>query len=119
MPSTEIVSILGREVLESRGNPTVEAEVRLLCGVTCTAIAPSGASTGRFEALELWEPETIKAAMTDLAVELDVKNAKVMWPIRIAMAGKAVTPGGAVEIAWILGKAETLARLNEGISRLS
>ena len=73
----------------------------------------------RFEALELWEPETIKAAMTDLAVELDVKNAKVMWPIRIAMAGKAVTPGGAVEIAWILGKAETLARLNEGISRLS
>lgn len=53
MLSTEIVSILGREVLDSRGNPTVEAEVRLSCGVTCTAIAPSGASTGRFEALEL------------------------------------------------------------------
>ncbi len=53
MPSTEIISILGREVLDSRGNPTVEAEVRLAGGVTCTAIAPSGASTGRFEALEL------------------------------------------------------------------
>ncbi len=53
MPTTEIVSILGREVLDSRGNPTVEAEVQLACGVTCTAIAPSGASTGRFEALEL------------------------------------------------------------------
>jgi len=53
MPTTEIASILGREVLDSRGNPTVEAEVRLACGVTCTAIAPSGASTGRFEALEL------------------------------------------------------------------
>ena len=53
MPSTEIVSILGREVLDSRGNPTVEAEVRLACGVTCTAIAPSGASTGKFEAHEL------------------------------------------------------------------
>ena len=53
MRSTEIVSIIGREVLDSRGNPTVEAEVHLACGVTCTAISPSGASTGRFEALEL------------------------------------------------------------------
>ena len=53
MRSTEIASVLGREVLDSRGNPTVEAEVRLACGVTCTAIAPSGASTGQFEALEL------------------------------------------------------------------
>ena len=53
MHSTEIISVLGREVLDSRGNPTVEAEVRLACGATCTAIAPSGASTGRFEALEL------------------------------------------------------------------
>ncbi|MDO5378111.1 MAG: phosphopyruvate hydratase [Clostridia bacterium] len=53
MRSTEITSVLGREVLDSRGNPTVEAEVRLAGGVTCTAIAPSGASTGKFEALEL------------------------------------------------------------------
>ena len=53
MVRTEIVSVLGREVLDSRGNPTVEAEVRLACGVTCTAIAPSGASTGKYEALEL------------------------------------------------------------------
>ena len=53
MQSTEIISVLGREVLDSRGNPTVEAEVRLACGTTCTAIAPSGASTGKFEAVEL------------------------------------------------------------------
>ena len=53
MQSTKIQSVLGREVLDSRGNPTVEAEVRLECGVTCTAIAPSGASTGKSEALEL------------------------------------------------------------------
>ena len=51
MQSTEIISVLGREVLDSRGNPTVEAEVRLACGVTCTAISPSGASTGQSEAL--------------------------------------------------------------------
>lgn len=53
MSRTEIISVLGREVLDSRGNPTVEAEVRLACSVTCTAIAPSGASTGKYEALEL------------------------------------------------------------------
>ena len=53
MSRTEIISVLGREVLDSRGNPSVEAEIQLSCGVTCTAIAPSGASTGKYEALEL------------------------------------------------------------------
>ena len=49
---TEIVSILGREILDSRGNPTVEAEVRLSCGAFGRAIVPSGASTGAHEAYE-------------------------------------------------------------------
>ena len=53
MHATEIRSIIGREVLDSRGNPTVEAEVQLVGGIVCTAIAPSGASTGQAEALEL------------------------------------------------------------------
>ena len=53
MSKTEIVSVIGRQVLDSRGNPTVEAEVQLSGGVACTAISPSGASTGEFEALEL------------------------------------------------------------------
>ena len=73
----------------------------------------------RFEALEPWEPEGIKAVMTDLAAELEVKNAKIMWPVRIAIAGKAVTPGGAVEIAHILGKEESIARMKQGIEKLS
>ena len=53
MSRTEIIGVIGREVLDSRGNPTIEAEVHLACGVVCTAIAPSGASTGKYEALEL------------------------------------------------------------------
>ena len=53
MQATEIKSVIGREVLDSRGNPTVEAEVQLCGGVACTAIAPSGASTGQSEAIEL------------------------------------------------------------------
>ena len=53
MQATEIRSVIGREVLDSCGNPTVEAEVQLSGGIVCTAIAPSGASTGQAEALEL------------------------------------------------------------------
>ena len=48
-----IKSVHGREILDSRGNPTVEAEVTLMCGVKACGVAPSGASTGQFEALEL------------------------------------------------------------------
>jgi enolase len=51
--NTQIISILGREILDSRGNPTVEAEVRLACGIAARASVPSGASTGENEALEL------------------------------------------------------------------
>ena len=50
---TEIVDVYAREVLDSRGNPTVEVEVALSCGVVGRAIVPSGASTGEREALEL------------------------------------------------------------------
>ncbi|PJF26612.1 MAG: phosphopyruvate hydratase, partial [Phototrophicales bacterium] len=50
---TTIASIHGREVLDSRGNPTVEVEVRLTNGIVGRAIVPSGASTGEHEAHEL------------------------------------------------------------------
>ena len=49
----EIVKVVGREILDSRGNPTVEVEVRLESGITGRASVPSGASTGENEALEL------------------------------------------------------------------
>jgi glutamyl-tRNA synthetase len=42
----------------------------------------------------------------------------VLWPVRTAISGKAVTPGGAIEIADILGKEETLMRINTGIHKL-
>lgn len=49
----EIEKVIGREIVDSRGNPTVEAEVILACGIAGRGTAPSGASTGEFEALEL------------------------------------------------------------------
>ena len=72
----------------------------------------------RFEALESWDDESIMNAMLALAQELGVKNSVVMWPVRIAAAGKAVTPGGAVEICRILGREETLRRLKLGLEKL-
>jgi len=50
---TRIKSVLGREILDSRGNPTVEVEVELNCGIKSRAAVPSGASTGTHEAVEL------------------------------------------------------------------
>ena len=72
-----------------------------------------------FSSLESWDDESILKVMTGLAEELGVKNARVMWPVRIAAAGKAVTPGGAVEICRILGREETIRRLNIGLEKLS
>ena len=72
-----------------------------------------------FEATEDWNDESILAAMTGMAEACGCKNAKIMWPVRIAVAGKAVTPGGAVEICRILGKDETLRRIRVGIEKLS
>ena len=49
----EILKIVGREIIDSRGNPTVEAEVHLTNGISARASVPSGASTGKYEAVEL------------------------------------------------------------------
>ena len=71
-----------------------------------------------FEGIDDWNDENLLGAMAAKAEELGVKNAKLMWPVRIAAAGKAVTPGGAVEICRILGKEETLRRLRIGVEKL-
>lgn len=70
------------------------------------------------EALPEWTDELLLPAMTGLAERMEVKNSVVMWPVRIAAAGKAVTPGGAVEICRILGREETLRRLRIAAEKL-
>ena len=71
------------------------------------------------EALPEWTNDAIHDGLIALAEQLGVKNATLMWPVRIAAAGKAVTPGGAVEICQILGRDETLRRLAQGLARLT
>ena len=72
----------------------------------------------RLEALPVWTDEAILTLLTDAAAEWGCKNALVMWPLRIAVSGRAVTPGGAVEICRILGRDETLRRVAAAIAKL-
>ena len=71
------------------------------------------------EAVSDWTQDTVHDTLIALAERLGVKNATLMWPVRIAVAGKLVTPGGAVELCHILGKDETLRRLRLGLGKLS
>ena len=57
---SEIIDVYGREILDSRGNPTVEVEVELEDGAFGTAAVPSGASTGAFEACEMRDSESAR-----------------------------------------------------------
>ena len=77
-----------------------------------------GAAQSALAELEGWTSGAIHDVLIDLAARLGVKNATLMWPVRIAVSGRAVTPGGAVEICWILGREETLRRISAGIKLL-
>ena len=70
------------------------------------------------EGLSYWTQDAIHSGLVALAEQLEVKNATLMWPVRVAAAGQSVTPGGAVEICRVLGKDETLRRLRLGLKKL-
>ena len=73
----------------------------------------------RLAAITDWTEEAVHDCLIGAAAEFGCKNALVMWPVRIAAAGKAVTPGGAVEICRILGKDETLRRIHVALEKLA
>lgn len=70
------------------------------------------------ESLPEWTFDSIKDAMMALPKKMEVKNGIVLWPLRTALSGKQFTPGGAFEIADILGKEESLNRIKIGIELL-
>ena len=70
------------------------------------------------EAQEDWSNDALYATLTALAEQMGVKNSIVLWPLRVAVSGKASTPGGATELCALLGKAESLSRILDGIARL-
>lgn len=72
-----------------------------------------------FQAVETWNNQNLYQALVALAQSLQMKNGKILWPARIALTGLAATPGGASEIAEIIGKEETLRRLDFAIAQLN
>ena len=72
-----------------------------------------------FENVQNWEHDEIHDGLMNLVKEMGCKNGQLLFPVRVALSGKAFTPGGAIELACIFGKEETLNRINKGIELLS
>ena len=70
------------------------------------------------KALPDWTEETLHEKLLGLAEAQGMKNGTLLWPVRIAMAGTMVTPGGAIEIGTLLGREETLRRMKLGLAKL-
>ena len=88
----KITDVRGREILDSRGNPTVEAEVVVEGSIIGRAAVPSGASTGRFEAVELRDGET---RYFGLGVKNAVKN--INTKLKDALVGKNILEQGLID----------------------
>ena len=70
------------------------------------------------EGIDDWTKENIHDRLIELVQKLELKNGRILWPVRVAVSGKAFTPGGGVELAAILGKKETIERIKKGIELL-
>lgn len=100
---TRIVEVKGREILDSRGNPTVEVDVILECGAMGRAAVPSGASTGAYEAVELRDQDkarylgkgvltavkNVNTEIRDLVLGMDATNQVALDKAMIALDGTA------------------------------
>ena len=99
----EIEKVVGREILDSRGNPTVEAEVTLIDGTIGRGMAPSGASTGEFEALELRDGD--KSRYLGKGVQKAVENINTvingtLQGHRMCQSGSNFTGYSALSFPW-------------------
>lgn len=70
------------------------------------------------ESLESWTQESIHESLFALIEKMEVKNGWLLWPLRVALSGVAVSPGGGVELAKILGRDESIARIKKALARL-
>ena len=84
-----------------------------LCRDILAAVIPE------LEALPEWTETALHDFLMNYAAEHGMKNGTLLWPVRIAMSGKTVTPGGAIEIAALLGREEALRRLHHGLDKLN
>jgi glutamyl-tRNA synthetase len=71
-----------------------------------------------FARMSDWNEESIRQVLVDYAGQRNLKAGTVMWPIRVALSGLQNTPGGALEIAAALGKAETIRRIETATAKI-
>ena len=109
---SEIVSVTALEVLDSRGNPTVEAEVVLASGARGLACAPSGASTGSREALELRDGD--KSRYLGKGVTVAVNN--INTTIADLLRGRDASDQRAIDDAMIKGPGQWQDRANHDLT---
>ena len=84
-----------------------------------TALEALKAVVPVLEGIDQWDVEHIHEALFAKIAELGVKNGWMLWPVRTAVSGKQFTPGGGVELCAILGKQDTMDRIQKGIGKLS
>ena len=72
-----------------------------------------------FEALDDYSNDSLYQTLVAFVKEKGYKNGYVMWPIRTAVSGKQMTPGGATELMEILGKEESLSRIHAAVDKLT
>ena len=65
-----------------------------------------------------WTRESLHDTLLAQAEPLGMKTGQMLWPLRIAASGQEVTPGGAIEVLYLVGRAESLRRLESGRQRL-
>jgi glutamyl-tRNA synthetase len=71
------------------------------------------------EAVVDWTEETLHSAIMPAVEASGLKTGQMLWPLRVALSGRASTPGGAVEIAYLLGRDESIDRVDRAIGKLS
>ena len=70
------------------------------------------------ESIENWTEAELHDRVMEFIPTTGLKNGQMLWPLRIAISGREYTPGGAFEVAYLLGRDETLKRLDASIARL-
>ncbi len=69
------------------------------------------------ESIDNWTEQVLHDTLIEKISAAGMKNGTVLWPLRIALSGLMSTPGGAIEIAWLIGKKETLSRIDDAMKR--
>ena len=118
---TDIFSTLPEQVAFLGELPEYSTEIythKKMKTDSAVSLKALGLALPALEGLEDFSEEKVKECLMNLAVQNEMKTGQIMWPVRIAISGLASTPGGATEIAYLLGKEETLRRIRIGMEKL-